>query len=331
MLKRCPTENSKYTGIGATILFTGVFAALAGGYALYTVFDHWLPAVGFGLIWGAMIFNLDRYIVSSMKKEGSGFKEFRTAVPRILLAILLAFVISKPLELKMFEKEINGELVLMEQALFKNQEDTIKARFQPAIGLLNQEIDGLKGEILQKEQKRDELRIAAQQEADGTGGSMRRNLGPIYQVKKQDADRMDQELAQLSARNDTAIAAKQKEIDLLNTSFTDEIEGLAREKYDGLAARIHALGNLTQKSEPIYWSNIFIILLFIAIETAPVFVKLIGSKGPYDDLLHTHEHGFDLYRTEQTTKSSYDTARRLTSHTEGRSEPARQSEVVEFN
>ncbi len=331
MLRRCPTENSKYTGIGATVLFTGIFAALAGGYALYTVFDHWLPAVGFGLIWGAMIFNLDRYIVSSMKKEGNAFREFRTAVPRILLAILLAFVISKPLELKMFEKEINGELVLMEQALFKNQEDTIKARFQPAIGLLDLEINGLKEEILQKEQKRDELRIAAQQEADGTGGSMRRNLGPIYQVKKQDADRVDHELTELIARNDTAIAAKQRQIDQLNALFNAEIKGLAREKYDGLAARIHALGNLTQKSEPIYWTNIFIILLFIAIETAPVFVKLIGGKGPYDDLLHTHEHGFDLFRIEQTTKSSYDTARRLTSHTGARSGPARHSEVVELN
>ena len=31
-----------------------------------------------------------------------------------------------------------------------------------------------------------------------------------------------------------------------------------------------------------------IILLFIAIETSPIFVKLISSKGPYDDLLEKH-------------------------------------------
>jgi len=315
LLKRCPTENSKYTGIGATVLFTGILAALAGGYALFTVFDYWLPAVIFGILWGAMIFNLDRYIVSSMKKEGNIWKEIRTAVPRIILAVLLAFVISKPLELKMFEREINGELVLMEQALFKKQEDTIKARFVPNIQLLDREIELLKAEVTDKEEIRDELRLIAQQEADGTGGSKRRNLGPIYRVKKQDADRVDQELATLKTKNDILVANKQSDIEMLQVSYRKEITALNREKYHGLAARLDALGNLTKNSQPIYWANLFIILLFIAIETAPIFVKLMGSKGPYDDLLHTHEHGFDLYRIEQTTKSSYDTATRLMDHT----------------
>ena len=315
LLKRCPTESNKYIGIGATVLFTGIFAALAGGYALYTVFDNWIPAAIFGLIWGAMIFNLDRYIVSSMKKEGSAWKEIKTATPRLILAVLLAFVISKPLELKMFEREINGELVLMEQALFKKQEDTIKARFVPSILLLNQEIDQLKSEVSQKEKKRDELRVIAQQEADGTGGSMRRNLGPIYRVKKQDADRVEQELNDLKSKNDSLVATKQQDIEILQAAYSQEIAGLKREKYDGLAARIDALGNLTKKSLPIYWANLFIILLFVAIETAPVFVKLIGSKGPYDELLYTHEHGYEMYRVEQTTKSSHDTATRLTDHT----------------
>ncbi len=316
LLHRCPTERSKYTGIGATVLFTGIFAALAGGYALYTVFDNWFPAVIFGLLWGAMIFNLDRYIVSSMKKEGNTLKEIRTAIPRIILAVLLAFVISKPLELKMFESEINGELVLMEQALYKKQEDTIKARFVPSIQLLTEEIKHLKDEIGAKEQNRDELRRIAQQEADGTGGSMRRNLGPIYRVKKQDADRVDSELQALKAQNDSLAAEKQRDIEMLQLAYSQEIAGLNRERYDGLAARLHALGNLTEKSRPIFLANIFIILLFIAIETAPVFVKLIGSKGPYDDLLHTHEHGFDMYRVEQTTKYSYDTGQRIAKHTD---------------
>ena len=327
LLKRCPTENSKYTGIGATVLFTGIFAALAAGYALFTVFDSWLPAVIFGLIWGAMIFNLDRYIVSSMKKEDNIWKEIRTAIPRIILAVLLAFVISKPLELKMFESEINGELILMEQALFKKQEDTIKARFVPSIQLLNKEIEQLKAEVVNKEVIRDELRQIAQQEADGTGGSMRRNLGPIYGVKKQDADRVDQELASLKTNNDSLVARKQREIEMLQMSNSQEIAGLERERYDGLAARIDALGNLTKNSQPIYWANIFILLLFIAIETAPVFVKLIGSRGPYDDLLYTHEHGFDMYRVEQTTKYSHDTATRLAFHTREKKESNLESEL----
>ena len=316
LLKKCPTENSKYTGIGATVLFTGIFAALSGGYALYTVFDSYFPAILFGLLWGAMIFNLDRYIVSSIKKEGRPFKEFRTAVPRIMLAVLLAFVIAKPLEMKMFETEIEGEMVLMEQALYKLQEDTIKARYAPSVNLLEEEIAELKNEINLKEEVRDTLRMIAQQEADGTGGSKRRNLGPIYKVKKADADRVDAELASLKETNEALITEKQLDIEQLLIAYTKEIDGLDREKYDGFAARIDALGNLTRKSEPIYWANLFIIFLFIAVETAPIFVKLISSKGPYDDLLYAHEHGFDMYSVEQSTKLSYDTGQRLIKHTQ---------------
>ena len=69
LLKRCPTEASKYAGIGGTILFTGVFASLASGYALFTVFDSITYSIVFAVLWGAMVFNIDRYIVVSMKKS----------------------------------------------------------------------------------------------------------------------------------------------------------------------------------------------------------------------------------------------------------------------
>ena len=65
----------------------------------------------FGLIWGLLIFNLDRFIVSTIKKNDSKWKEFLQAFPRLILAMIIAIVISKPLELKIFEKEINQVLL----------------------------------------------------------------------------------------------------------------------------------------------------------------------------------------------------------------------------
>ena len=106
LLKKSEVESSKYAGIGATIFFTGIFAAVAASYALYTVFDNGWIATAFGMVWGLMIFNLDRYIVSSMRKEGNTLREFKTALPRIILAVLISIVIAKPLEMKIFEKEI---------------------------------------------------------------------------------------------------------------------------------------------------------------------------------------------------------------------------------
>lgn len=299
ILKRCPSDANKYVGIGATIFFTGLLAAISAAYALNTVFDNLAVSIIFGLVWGAMIFNLDRYIVSSMKKNKSRWKEFLMAVPRLVLAILIAIVISKPLELKVFESEIDAELILMEQKIFKEQEDLVANRFDSTKILLNQQINTLKQEVAEKSRQRDELIIIAQQEADGTGGSMRRNLGPIYRAKKADADKASQELQELSVKNQALIDQYYSELARTDSLVAMEINAMGRQRLSGMAARIDALNNLTKKSDAIYWANLFIILLFIAIETAPIFVKLISDRGPYDDKLESHEHVYHVHNREK--------------------------------
>jgi hypothetical protein len=296
LLKKAEVESSKYVGIGATIFFTGIFAALAGSFALYTVFDNPWIAGALGLVWGLMIFNLDRYIVSSMRKEGNMRGEWTTALPRIILAVLISIIIAKPLEMKIFEKEIRSELVIMEQQTYTVQENEIRIRFQSEKEKLKSEIDGLKNEINEKTSRRDALARIAQEEADGTGGSKQKNAGPIYKIKKADAERVSDELDQLTRKNDRLIQAKLKALALSDSLVVAEVSSLARQKLDGPASRMEALDRLATKSDAIWWANLFVMFLFIAIETAPVFVKLISPQGPYDHLLKIEEHGFEGQR-----------------------------------
>lgn len=302
MLKRAPSEVNKYGGIGATIFFTGLLAAFSGGYAMWTVFSQLWAALLFGLIWGLMIFNLDRYIVSGMKKRNNFGSEFGMAVPRLVLAVLIAIVISKPLELQVFNKEIQQELIVMEQQVFKTQEDKVKERFQQRRNELNTEIALLNDAIRVQATKRDTLQIIAQQEADGTGGSRKRNLGPIYKAKKADADSAAALLQTITQQNGTLIRKKQQELASLDSTFKATTGVLDRSHIDGLASRLDALGHLTDRSTAVRWANWFIVLLFITIETAPVFVKLISPRGPYDDLLEAHEHAYVIFRKEQIEK-----------------------------
>src|SRR6202046_427849 len=133
-LKKYPIEHNKYVGIGATIFFTALFASLSGGYAMYFVFSGSAFAVGFamifGLIWGTAIFNMDRYIVSSINKEGTINQQILQASPRILLAIMIGIVISRPIELKVFDKEIRQKL---KRAYMKGEHrkiDTLEKTYQ---------------------------------------------------------------------------------------------------------------------------------------------------------------------------------------------------------
>ena len=298
LLKKCPTDASKYAGIGATVFFTGIFAAMAGGYALYTVMDDVYWSVAFGVVWGLMIFNLDRYIVSSMRKEGRPWREFALSLPRILLALLISIVIAKPLEMKIFENEIEGELAIMEQQLASRQEQEIRGRYTSQQEMLKNEINVLKKEIQDQAHIRDHLRELARQEADGTGGTGKRNPGPIYQIKKQNADKAEEELALLTERNNDLIREKQQLLATMEANISSEFTGMERRRLAGPAARLEALDRLTEQSEAIALANLFVMLLFIAIETAPVFVKLISPRGPYDNLIKIEEHGFAVQQIE---------------------------------
>lgn len=302
ILKKCESEASKYAGIGATVFFTGVFAAMASSYALFTVFDTLWIASALGIVWGLMIFNLDRYIVSSMRKEGSTKRELLTALPRIILAVIISFVIANPLELKIFEKEISAELVIMEQQKLAEQEVETKLRFAPEQQKLNGEIAKLKTEIAIKAATRNELDRLAREEADGTGGSKQRNAGPIYKLKKADADQAEQELTQLNEKYDLLIQEKLTALSKTDSIQNTELALLERARLDGPASRMEALSRLEEQSSTLAFAKWFILLLFIAIETAPVFVKLISPQGPYDHLLKIEEHGFETQRIETVAR-----------------------------
>lgn len=292
LLQQCKGERAKYAGIGATVFFTGLLAALSASYALFTVFDNVWLSIGFGLVWGLMIFNLDRFIVSSMRKNGKPLREWTLALPRIVLAVLISLVIAKPLELKIFEKEIGPELVVMEQEKYAEQEGSVRKRFQPLDDSLKQQIALLKKEISIKAAKRDELVKLAQEEADGTGGSKQKNLGPIYKVKKANAEAAELELKNVMTQNDARIAMLERSR-MKNDSLQQEaLVLLEKSKRNGMAARMEALDRLTDQSQAIAWAHWFIVLLFIAVETSPIFVKLISPSGPYDDLLRMSEHDY---------------------------------------
>jgi len=304
ILEQCPSDRNKYAGIGATIFFTGLFAAMAAAYALFTVFDSYWIAILLGLLWGSMIFNLDRYIVSSMRKDSRRYRELLTALPRIVLAVLISIVIARPLELKIFGKEIESELIVMEQQVYARQENELKGRYATLVQL-RQEVETLKSEIAQKSSQRDALVLAAQQEADGTGGSKRRNLGPIYKVKKTDADEAEKEVQSLIQTNSRRIAELETRIDATQHEVSGEIGSLARTRLNGPAARLEALSRLTEQSPAMWWAHIFIMILFLIIESAPILVKLISRSGPYDSLLHVTEH---KYRCNEVEAIAIETA-----------------------
>ena len=273
---------------------------IAASYALYTVFYNVWAAIAFGLVWGLMIFNLDRYIVSSMKKKGKWFQDFGMAIPRIVLAVIISIVIAKPLELKIFSSEIQAELISMQQETRKLHEDKLKLRFDADLKKVEEEIDDINGELRRLRNQKDILYAQALGEADGTGGSKIRNMGPIYKAKMQTAKASEDEFNLRKAELDPILAEKEARKKTILESRDSELLALEKAALNGFASRIEALDRISSKSNAVFMASIFIMLLFIAIETAPLFVKLISDRSPYDYVLNKIENEVEMDHKEHT-------------------------------
>lgn len=316
LLKKTPTDVNKHAGIGGVILFTGVLAALSSGYALYTIFDSLYAAIGFGLLWGLMIFNLDRYIVTSMKKQGNWFRQFFIALPRIAVAILLGIVISKPLELKIFEKEINKQLNVIVNRNKAELQKSIDARYVDLAKPVDEERKKIFAQI---ESLRNEYNLASaelEKEVVGTQTETttgREGYGPNAKRKAELKQQKLEELQAYSEQMKPRLDELNKEVDGLIKLKEKELEDAkpTEENYNGFAARMQALDELGANNPILGTAAIFIALVFISLETAPVLVKLIAPKGPYDFLLEKHEHSFKIFSKESIEIMDIKSERRI--------------------
>ena len=304
-------EKTKYVGIGATVFFTAIMAFIASSYALYTVFDNPFIAMGFGIVWGLLIFNLDRFIVSTIRKRDRFSSEFLQASPRIILAIIIAIVISKPLEIKIFEKEINTVLLKEKNALSLNNKKEVANYFQSDLDKNKSDIDSLKSEIVKKEKEVNSLYETYITEAEGTKGTMKLGKGPVFKEKIAKHDLAKKELDSLRKSNLAIIKEKEKKVKALQADLDKKVTETQPfiDAFDGLMARINALNKL-----PLL-PSLFILLLFLAIETSPIIAKLLSPKGEYDFKLEDIETALqatlsqDKYQRElliKTSASMYD-------------------------
>lgn len=296
ILEQCSSgEKTKYAGIGATVFFTAVMACIAASYALYTVFDNYITAIFFGFIWGLLIFNLDRFIVSTIKKSSNFFDEFLQASPRILLAIIIAIVISKPLELKIFEKEINQVLLEEKNEMTLANKDQLALQYTPAIQDLENVIASLKKEIVDKETSVNQLYDTYIAEAEGREGTEIVGKGPVYKEKREKHDAELAALQELRTQNQSKIKVAEEQIASLTTTYQSKVKETQPviDGFDGLMARVNALNKLP------WLPSFFIFMLFLAIETSPIIAKLLSPKGTYDIKLEEQESAVKNWNEQQ--------------------------------
>ena len=109
ILQKCPSEKYKFFRTGIAILNSSLLSVFTMGYAMYAVTNNlnWLIIL-FSFFWGFIMFGIDWGLISTIHKRKnydfkSGFRFFLTSVFRLIVAVVLSFTVSKPLEVLVFK------------------------------------------------------------------------------------------------------------------------------------------------------------------------------------------------------------------------------------
>jgi len=111
VLEAVPEETSRFVQMFFVLAGTALVSALSMMFALMTGvrISVWI-AVPLALVWALIIFNLDRFLTSTMRSTRNVWKLVGLAVPRIFLAALIGVVVAEPLVLQAFQNDIAREV-----------------------------------------------------------------------------------------------------------------------------------------------------------------------------------------------------------------------------
>jgi hypothetical protein len=309
------SDQIKYMCLGGIIVATGIMAALAGGYAFYTIFEprgsaiqnqfSWttsIISIIFGCFWGLMIFNLDRFIVSSTGKgdgtEAITWNEFKGAIPRLILGAIIAITISKPVEIRMFKSEIDVALHEEQLKLRKDYERRTRTNFEDRLAMIDEELDKFEIGRTDLVERVKEAEKEHTNQLQGRAGAPAGD-GKLAQALKNIKDNLVTQLNQYDEKNKDRIADLTAQKHGLIIDMDKELS--KNEKVanglDGLLERIKLAHQIAG-----FWISLFITLLFMAIEMTPIFFKLMLVKSPYDFLKENVE---ELMKAEQGIQIEY--------------------------
>ena len=292
LLKQFPSEHTKYAGLGGVLLATFVLATLSSGYAVYSVFGNWIWTIAFAIIWGLIIFNFDRFLVSTMRKYGvSRRKQIWMAIPRLALALLIGLTIARPLELKIFEKEIAVKMQENLHHKIQNNDSLLLIENKLLLQDATAERQRLTARKHNIEDSLAELQTAYIQEADGTGGSGRRGIEELTNLKMNAYNQALLQFAPEMSSVDSGIRAQDSILSGAKSGHEQKRKDYAATvaANQGFLEKNKALADLSDQESSVWLTSTLLSLLIILIEIGPILSKLIMPVGPYDIALAKEE------------------------------------------
>lgn len=294
ILQHCPrSERIKHMGFGTLVLIPAVLAFVSMSYALSTIgplqTQVWLGYLG-GLVWAAIIFSFDRYIVSTHRKKLKNSEELQspTFYLRFAFAFVLGVVISHPIVLLYFDGSITDQIKENVTA----EKDSIRNEYGNRIMEVEEKIYLLDSLLLNKLEKRDAQAELVAREIDG---EVLRNAkgeivttgiygkGPSAENKMKQLATLDFELTQLRKTDSLMRVTLNAERAQLQAQRDSAIYEFSLSQ-DYLRREL-ALQQLKEENTIVGLTQFFLMLIFVLVDVLPVTFKTFSPFGLYDKIL----------------------------------------------
>ena len=126
VLDEVPGETPRFVQMFFVLAGTALVSAISMMFALMTGVRVavWF-AVPLAVVWALIIFNLDRFLTSTMRSTHSIGKLIGLAFPRVIMAAIIGIVVAEPLVLQVFHNDIAREVTATNLVQAQSDQDAV--------------------------------------------------------------------------------------------------------------------------------------------------------------------------------------------------------------
>jgi hypothetical protein len=233
--------------------------------ALYSVIISFIAA--------GIIYLVERIVLASPKG-------LLISVIRLILGFIIGFLGASAVDLVIFNKEINHQLR-------KNEIQVINLQTKETI-------DSQQNEVNSRYQLWQKAKDAAKCEANGTCGTGKANLGPVYKELNAYAEIVRQDYL-----------AAQNKLDQINQSNNKKIEDSKKYSVEdaGLLIQIEALHSYISENRSAKLAYLLFFLMILSFELVTIFVKSV-FKETADDHVERARESIIIAKAERIRSAS---------------------------
>ncbi|MFN3785122.1 MAG: DUF4407 domain-containing protein [Spirosomataceae bacterium] len=260
-------EKRKFQLIGASLLISAFVSTLSAFYAISLISQNTLSSLLIGLMWGIMVNNLNRLLISSiLDNQKDKQRKFFWFLPSLILSIFIALTIAFPLQLKVFETEINSNIV-------KNKVRDIELVERGYDIKIEEQYSNLKT-------YQDKLKLT--QELVGSG-SREMGYGSV-------ANQIKSKIIDQEKLIETLRFEKSKLRENIFSSQSNFIE------------KTNSLNEIIQRNNTMRFIYYLLILTFLLVELIPFVIAYASKSGLYEELVEKIESSNFDFENKQTNE-----------------------------